>query len=369
MFDRLMATIIKELLVFWRDPKSRNVVLVMPIMQVLIFAFAATLEVRNLDIALLDHDQGRWSHEFVARVGSASFVRDIVAVKNLTELGDMIAERDVVLGIHILPEFSRRLTNGSGGAVQILIDGRRANAGQISFAYIREIAAQLGAEISLRETPGSLLPQARVRHWFNPNLEFLWFIVPSLAATMGMIIPLMMTSQSIARERELGTYDQLLVSPVAPFEIIAGKIIPALLAGVFIATVITGVAVYGFSVPYAGNPLWFFASMVVFVLSVAGIGLTISSLCYTQQQAILGTFVGTIPIMLISGFVTPVDNMPDWLQVVAEASPLKHFLIIVQGSFLKSMSAAQIWRNTWPMVLIGGVTLSTATIVVRQKMH
>ncbi|MFB3077342.1 MAG: ABC transporter permease, partial [Lysobacterales bacterium] len=333
MFERLVATIIKELVVFWRDPKSRTMILVMPIVQVFIFAFAATLEVKNVDVALLDHDQGRWSHEFVARVGSASFVKELVAVKNLTELGDMIVARDVLLGIHILPEFSRNVSAGSGAAVQILIDGRRANAGQITFAYLNAIAAELGAEVSMRSTAGSVLPQARVRHWFNPNLEFIWFIVPSLAATLGMMMPLMMTSLSIARERELGTYDQMLVSPLAPVEIIAGKIIPALLAGIFISTIIALLAVYGFSVPYAGNPLWFFASMVVFVLSVAGIGLTISSFCYTQQQAILGTFFCIVPILLISGFVTPVDNMPDWLQVVAEGSPLKQFLIIVQGSF------------------------------------
>ena len=369
MFDRLLATIIKELVVFWRDPKSRNLILAMPILQVFIFAFAATLEVKNVDVALLDHDQGRWSHELVARIGSASFVKDIVAVKNLTELGDMIVEQEVVLGIHILPEFSRDVAAGSGAAVQILIDGRRANAGQISFAYISAIATELGAEVSPQSTAGSASPRAQVRHWFNPNLEFIWFIVPSLAASLGMITPLLMTSLSIARERELGTYDQLLVSPATPFEIIAGKIIPALLAGTFISTVITLLAVYGFGIPFAGNPLLFFASMLVFGLSVVGTGLTISSLCYTQQQAILGAFIGVVPILLISGFVTPVDNMPDWLQVVAEASPLKHFLIIVQGSFLKSMTAAQIWRNTWPMMLIGLVTLSTATIVVRQNMH
>jgi ABC-2 type transport system permease protein len=369
MNDRLMATIVKELLVFWRDPKSRNMILLMPIIQVLVFAFAATLEVRNIDVALLDHDQGRWSHEFVARLGSASFVDEIVEVKNLREMGDMIVERDVVLGIHMLPDFSRAVTAGDKAAVQVLLDGRRANAAQISFSYLNAIASDLGAELSVAAMPQSAPPRALVRHWFNPNLEYVWFIVPSLAAVMAMMTPLMMTSLSIARERELGTYDQLLVSPVSAFEIIAGKIIPGVASGMFIAGVITLLAVFGFGIPYVGTPLYYLASMLVFSLAVAGTGLTISSLCRTQQQAILGTFISVIPIMLISGFVTPVDNMPGWLQVAAEASPLKHFLVVVQGSFLKAMTAAQIWSNTWPMILIASVTLGAATTVVRQGMR
>lgn len=369
MFTRLTAAIYKEWLSFWRDPGSRRMVLAVPVIQVLLYGFAATLEVRNIDIAVIDQDSGRWSHELISRIGASSFVGDLVAVTDPTELAGMISRREVVLGIHILPDFSREIVASRPGAVQLLIDGRRANEGQIVFSYISSIAEQLGMELSASEVLPESRPQAHVRHWFNPNLEYIWFMVPSVGATLALMIPLMMTALSIAREREMGSYDQLLVSPLTPMEIIAGKIIPAMFSGIFISCAVTGIAVFGFNIPYMGSFGLQFFSLVVFVLSVVGIGLTVSSFCYTQQQAVLGSFMLTIPMILISGFITPVDNMPGWLQLIAQASPLKHFLIVIQGSFLKSMNAAEVWANTWPMLVIGSVTLTTATAIVRSRLE
>ena len=212
-------------------------------------------------------------------------------------------------------------------------------------------------------------PVASVRHWFNQNLEFRWFIVPSVGAAQAMIIAFMMTSLAIARERELGTFDQLLVSPSTMIEIMIGKSIPALLGGMFVGTVVLVLAVFLFEIPFAGSIGWFFLSLFVFLFSVIGIGLTISTLCQTQQQAVLGTIFCTMPIMLVSGFITPVDNMPHWLQVGAELNPLKHFLVIVQGTYLKSMDGGQIWSNIWPMIVIGMVSIATAWLVLNRKLH
>jgi len=374
MFNRLGAAVFKEWLSFWRDPGSRRMVLAIPVIQVFLYAYAASLEVRSIDIAVMDEDNGRWSHEFIARIGASSFVGDLVSVNEPAELAGMISHRQVVMALHFPADFSRDIVASRHGAVQLLIDGRRANEGQIALAYIRTVAAQLGAELrASQHSPGSRphesRPQANVRHWFNPNLEYTWFMIPNLGATLALIVPLMMTALSIARERELGTYDQLLVSPLTSSEIIAGKIIPAMFAGIFISVVVTGMAVFGFDIPYMGSYLLQFLSLLVFVLSVVGIGLVISAFCQTQQQAILGTFGCIIPFMLISGFVTPVENMPGWLQVIAEASPLKHFLIVIQGSLLKSMTGAEVWSNTWPMLVIGSVTLSAAILIVRQRLQ
>lgn len=368
MLTQLRAAMHKELLSFWRDPTARRMVLVMPFLQLFLYTYAASMDVRNVDIAIANQDGGRWSYEFIARVGASSFVGDIVTVSDPEKLAEMVSNREVLMGIQFLPNFSREITAQRPGTVQLLIDGRRANEGQVAFSYISEVAAELGAELAQPEMAGNR-PRAQVRHWFNPNLEYYWFLTPSVGATLSLIIPLMMTSLSIARERELGTYDQLLVSPLNSAEIIAAKIIPALASGVFVGAVIPAVVVYGFNIPYMGNYLLHLASLFVFVLSVVGIGLTVSAFCQTQQQAILGTFSGVVPIMLTSGFVTPVDNMPDWLQLLAQANPLKHFMIVIQGSFLKSMSAAEVWANTWPLILIAAVTLTAATLIVRQRLQ
>jgi ABC-2 type transport system permease protein len=208
-----------------------------------------------------------------------------------------------------------------------------------------------------------------VRHWFNPNLTYRWFIVPSLAGILATFITLLVTALSIARERELGTFDQLLVSPCTPGEIIVAKMVPALLIGTVLAGVMVTAGILAFRVPFTGSLPLLLLSLIVFILSIVGIGLMISSVCATQQQAILGTFAVGVPTVLMSGFATPVENMPVVLQWAAEAIPLKHFLVIVQGSFMKGLPPAEVLANAWPMALIAVVTLGVATVFVRSRLQ
>ncbi|MCP5130653.1 MAG: ABC transporter permease [Pseudomonadales bacterium] len=369
MLDRLLASSVKEILLFWRDPRSRSALFAMPIMQVVIFGLAATLEVRHVDLAIINEDSGRWSQELISRVESASFMGSTAHFDSVAQFTGSLERREVLLGLHFPADFSRNIVAGRPASVQLIVDGRRANAGQVTASYVRDIAAGLGMELAGMEPQFVNPPQAAVRHWFNPNLYFRWFMVPNLAASLSMMIALLITSLSIARERELGTFDQLLVSPSTPLEIIASKIVPALLAGSIVGIIITAIAVFGFGVPFYGNLFLLFGAMLPYLVSVVGVGLVISSMVKTQQQAVLGLFFVMIPMMVISGFATPVENMPLWLQYIAEASPLKHFLIIVQGSFLKSMPAADVWSNVWPMLVIGAVTLTTATLFVQRRLQ
>jgi ABC-2 type transport system permease protein len=369
MFSRLGPTIIKELLTFFRDPSSRRMMFIMPLVQLLLFSYAATMEVRNVDIAIIDHDTGRWSHELVARVEAARFVGTVRRVRNMGELQQLVQQREVLIGLHFQADFSRQIMAGRTGPVQLIVDGRRANAGQIAFSYISAIAGQLDLELSRYGASAGAQPLASVRHWFNPNLNYTWFIVPSLIATLSMMVPLLMTGLSVARERELGTFDQLLVSPVSSFEIILGKILPAFLAGMFVGIVIFVLAVSVYGIPFHGNLLLLLLSMSVFVLCIVGVGLTISTACSTQQQAALGMFSILIPSILISGFLTPVENQPEWFQYIAEVSPLKHFIIILQGSFLKTMNVSEIFENLWPMLLIAVASLGIATFAVRRGLE
>lgn len=369
MLSQLYHSVIKEFLTFFRDPGTRGILLAAPLMQVLVFSFAASMEVRNVDIALVNADSGRWSQEFIARLRSAEFVRDVESGPTMQHFSAAVDHQRYLLGVRFPADFSRRIESGQLAQVQLTLDGRRANAGQIASSYISAIAAQMNADIGTDLAGARLAPGVELRHWFNPNLEFFWFIVPALAASMVLITPLMMTSLSIAREREMGTFDQLLVSPVTPGQIILGKTLPAVFAGFFSGTLITAVAIFGFKIPFVGSLGLMYCGMLCFVLAVTGIGLTVSALANTQQQAMLGTFFCMIPLMMTSGFVTPVENMPVGLQAFAEFNPLKHYIIIVQGSFLKDYGWREIGANSWPLVAIATVMLSTATLVLRSRLN
>lgn len=339
MNTRLKSQIVKELLSFLRDPKSRMTLIGPPLIQLLVFSFAVTLDVRNIDVAVLTEDTGRWSYELVARIGASSFVDEVIAVQRPEQLSDLIDRRRVLAAIHIPADFSRNIAAGWAATAQVLVDGRRANSGQIAADYLHSLVANLGNE--RRGNARDAMPRTVVRNWFNPNLTYRWFVVPSLAAILAMLIALIMTGLSIAREREMGTFDQLLVSPATPIEIVVGKTVPALLIGTVLATLMIAAGVFLFAIPFSGSFLLLLTSLIVFILSVVGVGLMISSVCQTQQQALLGVFAIAIPVILISGFATPVENMSRVLQFIAEASPLRHFLVIVQGSFLKRRCPAR----------------------------
>lgn len=362
---RLRAQIIKELLSVLRDPKSRFVLIGPPLIQLLVFSFAATLEVKNIDIAVLNHDAGRASIELVQELGASNLVRHIHLAANEQDVAAMINRQQVIAAVIIPATFSRDIAAGRSGVAQVILDGRKANAGQITLSYLQTIAANTGATL-IQSSPRQLTV---VRHWFNPNLIYQWFVVPSLAGILVTFISLMVTALSIARERELGTFDQLLVSPCTPMEIIIAKMVPAFLIGTALATLMMGAAVYLFGIPFTGSFTLLFLSLILFILSLVGIGLMISSVCSTQQQAILGAFAIGVPAILMSGFATPVENMPRLLQWAAEAIPLKHFLIILQGSFLKALPPEDIFANAWPMAIIAAVTLILATVLVRSKLQ
>lgn len=361
---RLSAQIVKELLSLLRDPKSRFVLIVPPLLQLFVFAFAITLEVRHIDVAVLDRDGGRAAAELVQQVAASTLVRRLHVAASEAEIAAMIDRQQVIAAIVIGPTFSRDVASGRGGAAQVLIDGRRANAGQVTFGYLQQIAASAGATLAQRAP----LEPAAVRHWFNPNLTYRWFVVPGLAGILVSFISLLVTALSIARERELGTFDQLLVSPCTPMEIIVAKSVPAFFVATLLATLMMGAGVLAFGIPFTGSWLLLALCLLLFILSLVGIGLAISSVCSTQQQAILGTFAFGVPTVLMSGFATPVQNMPTVLQWAAEAIPLKHFLIVLHGSFLKAMPAETVLANAWPLAAIALVTYSLAALLVRSKL-
>ena len=369
MGRRLIALIVKELLAILRDRRGRMVLIVPPILQLFLFAFAATLDVKSVSMAVLDQDRGRWAHELVERfVGSPTFA-EIRSVASPAEIRALIDTQAVILVVQIPQGFSGDIEAGRRSAVQLILDGRRSNAAQIVQGYAAEIVQDLNGTIAAergRPGPPSLLV---VRNWFNPNLDYHWFTVPSLIGTLGLLLGLSITALSVARERELGTFDQLLVSPLQPAEILIGKTVPSLIVGLVNGTIFLLIAALIFRIPFTGSVLLLYASLTVYLVSVIGVGLFISSLSKTQQQAFLGSFVFAAPAILLSGFATPVENMPDWLQTFTLINPLRHFLVIVNGLFTKDMPAGTVFENAWPLAVIALVTMTSAAWLFRRRMQ
>lgn len=366
---RVFALVIKEFLAVWRDKKSRTVLIVPLLVQLFVFAWAATLDVKNVTIGILNKDSGEQAFELVQRFhGSLTFTH-IVYLHSVEEIAPFIDNQRGLMVIHIDEQFSRNLDAHKRADIQLILDGRKSNTTQILLGYSSAIVDQFNADFSKKA--GIKMQQTALvqRVWFNPNLLYYWYNVPSLCGILCMLTSLMVTALSIARERELGTFDQLLVSPMKPLGILLGKAIPAIFIGMMEGTFILLVGVFLFGIPFTGSLLLMYGSMFVFVTSITGMGLFISSLCSTQQQAILGTFVYMSPSVLLSGFATPIENMPTWLQYATLINPLRYFLVVSKGSFLKAIPAEVVFENTWQMALIACFTLTAAAFLFRRRIE
>ncbi len=373
MWRRLRALIVKELLAVLRDPRGRFILIGPPLLQIFLFSYAATLDVRNIEIGVLNRDGGRVSAEFLQQLDGAPVIAGITQLSNLAEVREAIDNRRVIAVLHFGQEFSRDVAAGRPASVQVILDGRRSNSSQIVFGYLSSIASGVSNAVTLSAANSDSGPHGgsniAVRHWFNANLNDIWFIVPSLLGTLTLLIALTVTGQSVARERELGTVDQLMVSPLRVGEILIGKTVPPLLIGLAQTTAFLAIATLYFQVPFRGSLLLLYLSVIFFLAAVIGVGLFISSIAQTQQQAFLGTFMFTSPAILLSGFATPIENMPGWLQIITMGNPLRHFLVIVRGVFLKGMPALDVLANIAPLVLIAAFTLTTAAWLFRARME
>jgi ABC-2 type transport system permease protein len=370
MWRRIQALVIKELLAVLRDKKTRMLLLMPPILMLVLFANSVTLEVKNVSIGILNLDHGLESRELIRRIEGSPTFSHVFILRGVSQIRDLVDSEKALVVLHIGQDFSKRILSNQRATVQVILDGRRLNAAQIVQGYISRILIQFNQELALHNArmprPASTLV---ARHWFNPNLDYVWFTVPSLVGILTMTITSNVTALSVARERELGTFDQLLVSPLQPIEILIGKTIPAIIFGTFEGTLMIVAGVFIFKIPFTGSIPWLYLSMFVFLLSITGIGLFISSLAKTQQQAVLGSFMFSNPAITLSGYAAPIENMPQWLQTVTYINPLRYFMVILKGSFLKNMPAEVIFANTWPMALIALFTLSGAGWFFKRRLE
>ncbi len=367
---RIQALIIKEILAVWRDPKSRFAMVGPPLLQLFIFSHAVTLEVTNISIGVHNQDLGWYSHELVERIEGSPYVSKVFHIRDNKEVKRIIDTQQAIVIVQFQQDFSRELAAGKQGTVQLILDGRRSNAAQIVTGYVNQIFQGFNKDILKRkgfDVPEPIVVESRA--FFNPNLDYIFYTGPSLVAILSMLIAITVTSLSVARERENGTFDQLLVSPLQAWEILIGKTIPALIIGIGEGLFMMFMFLLFFDVPFRGSFLLLFFSMTIFLLSVVGNGLFISALSQTQQQAVLGTFVLMVPMIMLSGYATPIENMPTWLQPFTNLLAIKHFFIIIKGIFLKDMSFSEVLWHTWPMVIIAIVTLFVASWMFKSRME
>ncbi|QEH32307.1 Inner membrane transport permease YbhR [Aquisphaera giovannonii] len=369
MLGRVRCLIVKEFLAVWRDKKSRIILIVPPLIQMTVFTFAATQEVKDVPVAVYDQDPGTSGRDLLMLFeGSPNFSK-VIRVRSDAEAARALGDQDAVMVVRVGQDFSRELAAGRPGKVQLLLDGRRSNASRVLSGYAAEIVARYDARLAAARRGPPPASTVVARAWFNPNLEAKWSTVPALVAILSTLMGLMITGMSVARERELGTFDQVLVSPLSPTEILIGKSIPAMVIGLGEATGMILVGVLVFGVPFRGSIPLLYVSIAVYLSALIGVGLLVSSVARTQQQAILYSFMFMVPAMLLSGFATPVENMPDWLQAVTLANPVRHFLGILKGLFLKDLPAAEVARRLVPLLIIAACTLTSASWLFRRRLE
>lgn len=367
MFERLKHMLIKEFIQVFRDPRMRMVILGVPILQVIVFGYAVSTDVRHIPTAVYDLDSTPASRELVSRFEGSGYF-DIVQHVNTEQGAQAAVDAGRAKAVLRLDHgFGEMVTGGRTARVQLILDGSDSNtagiilayAGRIAAAYNRGVMAERIARASgarLEAEPVSVVSRA----WFNPNLESRYFFLPGVIALLVMIISIILSSMAIVREREIGTMEQIMVTPIGRMEFILGKTIPFALIGFVDVALVSAVAVFWFQVPLEGSLLTLFFATGLYLLSTLGVGLFISTVSHTQQQAMMTTFFFTMPAILLSGFIYPIANMPVAIQWLTYLNPLRYFLVIIRGVFLKGTGFAVLWPQMVALALLGSALLSLA---------
>ncbi len=383
MFQRLKSMLIKEFIQAFRDPRMRILLFVPPVLQLVIFGYAANTDIRNIPLALYDLDRTPVSREMVDRFSSSGYFRISRIATDLRQVRRWIDAGNVSAALQINPGFSREVRQSQGSSIQLIVDGTDSNTASVIAGYAQAIVAQYSREwlqARLNKTPN--LPAAlqrpllrsggievRSRAFFNPNLESRNFYVPGIIALLIMLVTLLLTCMSVVREREIGTMEQLIVSPIRPLELILGKTIPFALIGYIDVALVTVVGVSLFDVPIRGSFLLLLAATTLYLLSSLGIGLFISTISRTQQQAMMSMFFFFMPAILLSGFIFPIANMPEAVQLLTYANPLRYFLIIIRGIFLKGIGLNILWPQMVGLAILGVVLFTFSSLRFRKRLE
>lgn len=367
-FRRILNICRKELLVILKDPANRALLIVPAVVQSLVFGYAATFDLKHVSYALLDQSRGLASTELVAHLDGSGIFQRVANLRNEAEIAPVIDAQHALMVIHIGPRFDQQLQEGLPVPVQVILDARNSTTAGNASAYLGGIIAQFN--LAWHERHGGAGPPLTIamRAWYNPNLDTRWNMLPSLIAALSMLQTLMLTALSVAREREQGTFDQLLVTPCTPTEIMIGKSVPSILVGLVQSTLILLISIFWFKIPMAGSLVVLYTGLLTFTVACVGIGLSISALSANMQQAMLYTFVLMMPLMLLSGLATPVENMPEAMQWLTSVNPLRYAIHLVHRVYLEGVGLETVMGDIVPLLLIAAVTLPFAAWLFRHRL-
>jgi ABC-2 type transport system permease protein len=376
MWERILVILRKELIQALRDPRMRVLLFLPPLIQLVVFGFAVNLDVDHARIAWMDMDRTPLSRDLRERFeGSGRF--DVVAMpRNEEEVHQVLDHGNAEAVIRVLPDFERDIHRGHATEVQILIDGTNSNTASIVGSYAGEIIAQFSSDVTagqqnvriLTRSPNSAanvsFPSvpARTRVWFNPDLHSRNYFVPGVVANIIMMVTLMLTALAIVREKEIGTMEQLMVTPIRPIELMLGKTLPFAVVGLLDVVLITAVALLVFHIPLRGSPLLLLFCSVLFLMTSLGAGLFLSTVSHTQQQAMMANFFFSTPAFMLSGFAFPIRNMPVAVQYLTYLNPLRYFIEIVRGIFLKGVGASVLWPQMVALFVYGVMVLGLSAL-------
>ena len=359
---RLSRMVRKEFKQLLRDPKAKPMLLGSPIVQFLLLAYATTTDVEHIRTVVVDHDRTADSRAMVQALEATGYFQIVGHADRPEAIPESLDRGQAVIGVLIPPGFGKDLRSGRGAELQALIDGSDASVATVAQSYVAQTAASFGARASNTVRPAAGV-ELRSRAWFNPSLTSRLFNVPAIMGTLLLINCLMLTAMGVVREREMGTLDQLSVSPITPGELMIGKLVPVLCVGIFHLCIFTSLTLLHFGVPFRGSVLALATAALLFILAALAIGLLISTVSRTQQEAFMLMMLTMLPTVVLSGFLSPVESMPHWLQVATLANPIRHFLDIVRGVFLKGTGIVELW----PQYLALGITVSAALALATHR--
>jgi ABC-2 type transport system permease protein len=370
MFGRLKQMLIKEFIQVFRDKRTRFILIGPPIIQMMVFGYAANYEIRHVPTVVLDLDHSQESRELVSRFTSSPYFDVQRQLTDSRQLGDLIERGDATVGLEIDAGFAQKLRSGQTAPLQVIVDATNSNTALIASGYISQIAQSFAAQYQ-RDRIDRIAPQLLEvmpsvelvpRPWYNPDLSSRWFFVPGIIGSLTLVLVITLTAFAVVREREIGTLEQMMVTPIRPAEFILGKTLPFFLIGIFDVALISVVGSLWFQVPFRGHVSVLAIGAVLFILCMLGVGLLISTISATQQQAMVTSFFFIMPAITFSGFGFPISTMPHWMQLFSYVIPLRYFLIVIRGTYLKGVGMDILWPQMAAMAGLGAALLTVSIL-------
>ena len=375
MWERIYRMLIKEFIQVLRDPRMKAMIFVMPVVQLIMFGYAVTTDVDHIRTAVYDLDRSPESRALIERFTASGYFTVVAMPGDPETLGKLLDKGEVTIGIQINSGFADDLNSGRQAVVQSMVDGTDSNTGTVAMDYAQRISAEfartytaLPLDISQIAQPQAPPVELRSRAWFNPDLKSRNYNVPGVIAVIVLLISLLLTSMAVVREREIGTMEQLMVTPIRPIELILGKTLPFVLISYVNVLLVTAVGVLWFHIPIQGSFWLLLFGAGLYLMSTIGVGLFISTISRTQQQALMSSFFFYLPAILLSGFMFPISNMPEPAQWVTYLNPLRYFLVIIRGIFLKGSGLDILWPQFVALTVLGILLLTLSSLRFQKRL-